>query len=344
MEAVTDTRATVQPPWVAPGGRVRVTGASLPLGTNGPPRVRVGERPARVQSASTSHLQIIVPSDLDGGTLPILVGGDERHVGDVLVARPLTDGLHQVDNPAFDGLGRLYLTHSGSRGAKVPVPLYRLRADGVRDPIAVALANPTSLALGPDGAMYVSSRFEGHVYRLTSEDTVELFASDLGVATGLAFDRDGALYVGDRSGTIFRVSPDRRVESFATLPASVAAFHLAFGPDACLYVSAPTLASHDPIYRITPDRLVDVACDGFGRPQGLAFDADGTLYVADALAGAAGLYRFDPASATPEPEYVLSASAIVGLAFDPDGGIVLASNDAAWRLDVPARPLSLAHT
>jgi sugar lactone lactonase YvrE len=192
--------------------------------------------------------------------------------------------------------------------------------------------------------MYVSSRFEGHVYRLTSEDTVELFASDLGVATGLAFDRDGALYVGDRSGTIFRVSPDRRVESFATLPASVAAFHLAFGPDGSLYVAAPTLASHDPVYRITPDRLVDVACDGFGRPQGLAFDADGMLYVADALAGAAGLYRVDPTHAKPEPECVLSAPAIVGLAFDPNGGIVLASNDAAWRLDVPARPLALAHT
>ena len=121
MEAVTETRATVQPPWVAPGGRVHVTGVSLPSGTNRPPRVLVGERLARVQFASTHHLQIVVPSDLEGGTLPILVGSDERHVGDVLVARPLTEGLHQVDNPAFDGLGRLYLTHSGSRGAKVPV-------------------------------------------------------------------------------------------------------------------------------------------------------------------------------------------------------------------------------
>ena len=65
--------------------------------------------------------------------------------------------------------------------------------------------------------------------------------------------------------------PDRRVETFATLPASVAAFHLAFGPDGCLDVAAPTLATHDPIYRITPDRLVDSVYEGFGRPQGLAF-------------------------------------------------------------------------
>jgi sugar lactone lactonase YvrE len=188
--------------------------------------------------------------------------------------------------------------------------------------------------------MYVSSRFEGHVYRLTSDDTVELFASDLGVATGLAFDRDGALYVGDRSGTVFRVSPDRRVESFATLPASVAAFHLAFGPDGSLYVAAPTLASHDPVYRITPDRAVDVFRDGFGRPQGLAFDEHGDLYIVDALAGAAGLFRVRADDPAEPPELVLSAPALVGVAIDPQGGLVLASNDVIWRLDVPLRPLA----
>ena len=66
-----------------------------------------------------------------------------------------------------------------------------------REPVAVDLANPTSLVLGPDGAMYVSSRFEGHVYRLMADDRVELFASELGVATGLAFDRHG-----EREGTL----------------------------------------------------------------------------------------------------------------------------------------------
>ena len=155
--------------------------------------------------------------------------------------------------------------------------------------------------------------------------------------TGLAFAPDGTLFVGDRSGSILRVSPDRQVETFATLPASVAAFHLAFGPDDCLYVTAPTLATHDPLYRITPDRLVDVVCDGFGRPQGLAFDATGALYVVDALAGAAGLYRVDVTRAQPEPELVLSAPALVGVAFDPAGGVVLASNDTIWRLDVGVR-------
>ena len=88
------------------------------------------------------------------------------------------------------------------------------------------------------------------------------------------------------------------------------------------------------------DRLVDVVCDGFGRPQGLAFDATGTLYVADALAGGAGLYRIDLTQERPKPELVLSAPMLVGVAFDPRGGLVLASNDTIWKLDVDLKPLS----
>jgi hypothetical protein len=107
----------------------------------------------------------------------------------------------------------------------------------------------------------------------------------------------------------------------------VAAFHLAFGPDGCLYVAAPTLSTHDPIYRITPDRLIDELHAGFGRPQGLAFDSTGALYVVEALAGQGGLYRLDVSQAKQQPELVLAAPSLVGVAFAPDGGLVVCSND-----------------
>ena len=83
------------------------------------------------------------------------------------------------------------------------------------------------------------------------------------------------------------------------------------------------------------ERLVDVVWEGFGRPQGLAFDSTGTLYVADALAGMAGLYRVDVTQSKVPPELVLTAPALVGLAFDPEGGLVLAGPETVWRLDVP---------
>jgi sugar lactone lactonase YvrE len=214
----------------------------------------------------------------------------------------------------------------------VPVPLFLVSRDGVREPLPVAIANPTSLAIGPDGDLFVSSRFEGNVYRLTFDRRSEVYATELGVPTGLAFGPDGALYVGDRSGSILRVSSKREVETFASLPASVAAFHLAFGPDGCLYVTAPTLATHDVLYRITPERLVDVVTDRFGRPQGLAFDSTGTLYVVDALAGAAGLYRVDVSQRGAAPELVVGAASLVGVAFGPSGEMALAASDTVWRL------------
>jgi sugar lactone lactonase YvrE len=330
---------TVQPLRAVPGARVLFTGTwSLP--SDGPPAVDVGGHVAHVVAASSHHLRVVIPPAVEGGTLPVRVGSGVDPVASIEVARTLTTGLHQVDSPAFDGLGRLYATQSGGPDTKVPAPIYRITSDGVREPVAVEIANPTSLALGPDGAMYVSSRFEGTVYRLTTDDRAEVHATELGVPTGLAFSRDGWLYVGDRSGSIFRISPERQVETFATLPASVAAFHLAFGPDECLYVTAPTLSARDAIYRITPDRLVDVLYEGLGRPQGLAFDSGGRLYIVEAAAGVAGLYRLSTAAlaAGEAPELVVAAPTLIGVAFDPDGGVILASNDTVWRLSSDWRP------
>ena len=131
-------------------------------------------------------------------------------------------------------------------------------------------------------------------------DAPTLYASDLGVACGLAFGPDGALYVGDRSGSILRVEQRRRARtSFATLPPSVAAFHLAFGPDGYLYVTAPTLGTHDRDLSHLARRGTSTPWSaGFGRPQGLAFDSAGHLYVVDALAGRAGSIASAPTRRT----------------------------------------------
>ena len=177
-------------------------------------------------------------------------------------------------------------------------------------------------------------------YALSAHGQPLLLLSRLAAHTkNLLADPRASLFVGDRSGTILRVTPERQVETYATIPASVAAFHLAMGPDDTLYVTGPTLATHDALYRITRDRLVDVVYHRFGRPQGLAFEASGTLYVVDALAGAAALYRLDVAVPSPDVELVLTAPSLVGVAFDPAGGLLLASSDTVWRLDCPLKPL-----
>ena len=53
---------------------------------------------------------------------------------------------------------------------------------------------------------------------------------------------------------------------------------------------------------------------GFGRPQGLAFDSQGALYVVEALAGWSGLYRLRPDGTA---ELVVAGPSLVGVAFNP---------------------------
>ena len=248
------------------------------------------------------------------------------------VGVPVATGLHQVDNPAIDGDGVLYLTYSGARGEETPVSLFRVRRDGFREPFLSGITNVTSLAFAPDGGLHVSSRYDGAVYRVSPDGSYEQLVADLGIACGLAFSPDGTLFVGDRAGTVYRIAASGDVAPFATLPSSVAAFHLAWGPDEALYVASPTLATYDSIYRIDRTGGVEQVCSCFGRPQGLAFDADGALHVVEALAGASGVYRVEPDGTAAA---VLAAEALVGLAFDPTGGLVVASNQTAYRVDTP---------
>jgi sugar lactone lactonase YvrE len=350
--------AAVRPARAIEGGRISILGSGFDM--SGPllPVVSIGGQRARVVYASSSHIDALVPPVTEGGHLPIAVGGEalnpkddrggERNIPQVEVGATLATELHQVDNPACDALGNLYFTFSGSRGEEVPVSIFRVRPDGRREIFAKGIVNATSMAVGPDHHLYVSSRFEGTVYRVGENGVAEPFATDLGVACGLAFTPDGTLFVGDRTGSIFRVNRSGHATTFASLPASVAAFHLAFGPDGSLYVTGPTLGSYDAVYRIDSDGTVGEVARRFGRPQGLAFDPKGELHVVEALAGLSGVYRVSvdrPSGSGPqapgqvvadtatdvEPELVVAGPGLVGIAFDRTGRMVVCTNDTAYR-------------
>jgi DNA-binding beta-propeller fold protein YncE len=327
MRAPVVTRIT--PSQAIEGGRIAIDGEGFAVDGPELPEVRIGNAVMRVVYASPSRLSAIVPAGLDVGRAPVRVAGVAGATAYIDVAAPFAAGLHQVDSPVFDRAGNLYVTFSGTRGQQVPVSIFRVTPNGTRETFSSGIVNPTSMAIDPDDRLYVSSRFEGTVYRVAADGSVESYATDLGVACGLAFAPDGTLYVGDRSGTIFRVDRAGRAETFATLPASVAAFHLALAPDGALYVTGPTLSSYDPLYRVEPDGTVSTRYAAFGRPQGLAFDPAGTLFVVEALAGSSGLYRVPP---TGNPELVLAGSGLVGVAFDGRGVVVVVSNETAYRL------------
>jgi sugar lactone lactonase YvrE len=233
----------------------------------------------------------------------------------------------------FDRAGRLYTAFSGPRGEATGVSVYRVDPDGSREAFVDGIVNATSVAISPGGVLHVSSRYEGAVYRIDEQGARESVATELGVACGLAFAPDGAMFVGDRTGTIHRLSPDyKETAIFATLPASVAAYHLAFGPDGHLYVTGPTLATHDAVYRLDASGRTEVVDGTFGRPQGLAFDGFGRLHVVEALAGVSAIYRVD---GTSPRRAVVAGPGLIGVAFGPAGELVAATADALYRFDTP---------
>jgi sugar lactone lactonase YvrE len=318
---------SVSPRHAVEGGRLVLRGEGFPI--DDPPVVLLGDVQVRVVFASAVRLVVMVPGGLEGGATPVRVAGVSGEPPMVAIGATWATDLHQVDSPVFDGEGRLFVTYSGTRGQDSPVSIFRVNTDGTREPFASGITNATSMAFGPDGQLYVSSRFEGEVRRINSNGIHERVAGDLGVACGVAFDEDGWMYVGDRSGTVFRVR-DGRCVAFATLPPSIAAFHLAMSPGGDLFASAPTLGARDVIYRISRQGDVQSLPVSLGRPQGLAFASDGTLCVVDALAGASGLYR---APLDGPLELLVTAGALVGVAFGPHGEMVVASNETAYRFD-----------
>jgi sugar lactone lactonase YvrE len=268
----------------------------------------------------------------------VFSAANESQPHPVSIGVQIADNLHPIANPAVDAYGNTYVTFSGNRGQRVPVSLYKITANYSVKPFVTSLVNPSGLAVDRTGNLFVSCRNDGTIHRITPEGRAEQWIEGMGVATGIAFDRAENLYVGDRSGTIFKISPSREIFVFATIEPSLAAYHLAFHPSGDLYVTGPTTSSYDRVYRITQGGDVTTFFRGLGRPQGLAFDRDSNLYVAASYGGRRGIIRITPQA---HADVVLSGSGLVGMALQPSGRTILATTGALFTLDWDVRGLPL---
>jgi hypothetical protein len=326
----------VSPAAAIPGGEFKIRGKALARLQR--PVVTIGDVSAPVVIGSESLVIARVPDGASGGDLVIENGESASSPWTCDVGIQIADSVHPVANPAIDAAGNVYVTLSGSRGQKTPVAVYKVDLNQNVRPFVNDLMNATGLAFDADGMLYVSSRNDGIVYQVTPAGSMSVYVEGMGVATGLAFDGDENLYVGDRSGTIFKIARTRQIYVFATLEPSIAAYHLAFGPEGYLYVTGPTTSSFDSVYRISPAGEVESFYRGLGRPQGLAFDTDDRLYVAASLGGRRGVVRIDRDK---RAELFLSGPNIVGLGFAPSRSMMVTTNNALFRVDVKikGRPL-----
>jgi sugar lactone lactonase YvrE len=321
---------SVKPAAALPGGEIALTGSGFGGRNHARAQVQFGATDATVMLASENRLIASVPEGAAGGAVRVKLGTIESSPFPISLGTQIADNLHPVGNPAVDSGGNIYVTFSGQRGQKVPVSLYKISSSHVVKPYTTDLMNPTGLAIDRDGNLFVSCRNDGTVHRLSSDGRSMQWIEGMGVATGLAFDRAGNLYVGDRSGTIFKIGPDREIFVFATLEPSVAAYHLAFSPSGDLYVTGPTTSSYERVHKISPAGEVSTFFRGLGRPQGLAFDRAGNLYVAASLGGKRGIVRITPDA---QAEIAIGGSNMVGLTLLPTHRAIITTHNALFNLD-----------
>ncbi len=74
------------------------------------------------------------------------------------------------------------------------------------------------------------------------------------------------------------------------------------------------------MYKVNPQGEVSIFYRGLGRPQGLAFDVEGNMYVAASLSGKR------------KASLEVSGQGLVGLAFAPGRAAVLATTNAVHHL------------
>ena len=101
-----------------------------------------------------------------------------------------------------------------------------------------------------------------------------------------------------------------------------------------IWLGTATLSNDDPIYRISPQGAVSAAFEHLARPQGLAFDPDGNLCVIAICQGERGVFRL---GANGSATLAVAGENLVGLTFDRECRMVLASTNAVYRLSGAAR-------
>src|SRR4026209_3031380 len=189
----------IDPPYGIAGGEIVIDCAGFDTSDPSQCEVLIGESPAPLVALGPRRVLAVIPETMGGRVEVRLRSGEQlSEPGYLTVARKLAGDLHPVGNPAFDpDDGALFVTRSGSRGEELPVTLFRIDLSGDVSEYSGDIANPTGIAFGPDGQMFVTSRLEGVVYRVTPFKEAVAFARNLGAATGIALDSTGGMSVGD---------------------------------------------------------------------------------------------------------------------------------------------------
>ena len=242
------------------------------------------------RSRRPTRLTAIVPAGLDGGRTPVRideVAGRDRVRRDRRAARDRACTRWTARRSIATATST---SPSAARAAsRRRSSIFLVRPDGTREPFVVGHRQSRRRwrSIRDGRAVRVEPLRRQRLSRRRRRHASTIVATDLGVACGLAFAPDGTLFVGDRSGIdLPRRRDGTRDDRSRRCRRASPRFTSRSVRTAAVRDRRRRSASHDCVYRIVARRRRSTICyDGFGRPQGLAFDARGDLYVVDALAG-----------------------------------------------------------
>ncbi len=251
------------------------------------------------------------------------------------------DGLRGPDGLIVEGGARLFLANEV--GGNVLVVDVDRRTTEVRLPAgAGGLRNPEEVAVGPNGALYVSDDAAVAVFRSAPGAPLEaVLDRDDGLVSpeGIAVGADGTLFVADeKAHVLMSLRPGaREAVTLATEEDGVfAPESLAVGRDGTLYATDDRrggVLAVDPEGR--PRQFLDA--DTLALPESVAVDVHGDLWFAD-NGGAATVQRFSTAGERLEViEVPVATGALAGLAVLADGRVVVSVSqrdvaDEIWVL------------
>lgn len=288
-------------------------------------------------------------ADREAGTVTRIARDQTRVV--------VTSGLERPIGLALDPDGRLLIAEE--RAGRV----VRVEADGGRTPLVTDVKQPRWLAVHEDGTLYISARRltrgtdpepddessePGLILALSPGGPLTVFADGFKKLQGLAVDHDAVFAATQGTeasaridGVVFRIPilADGSAGTAAQMgprdefkkPVGLARDRLG-----ALYVTTQELTliedrSRRALAKLDSEAGVSLFGEGFEKPQGLAFDGDGNLYLTDG-GGAGTVVRFrapsPPRLTTPpftaQAELMVTGTAEAGARIDVFVGDVAA--------------------
>jgi sugar lactone lactonase YvrE len=209
-----------------------------------------------------------------------------------------------IEGLTGDAAGNVYTT--GRAAAGTPCPVWKVFS-GATPPAAliqvgsidnsIGACNPSGITFDRDGTIYIADANRGGViWKLTASDMnpVSPFATGVPGTNGLAFDRDGNLWTGDGTtgqGRVWKITPAGVVaEMFRIQPMRNGT---ALGGNVSVVATAA-----EPTQGVGRQARTFPHTAAGGNPQdlvanGLAFNREGDLFIADTARGAIWKVEFD---------------------------------------------------